>query len=46
MRHRGLIMAGEEEKALAAWQLYEHQLGIEANKHVDDVASDVARGTG
>ncbi len=44
MRHRGLMLGGEEGKALQAWQLYERQLGIESQKDVDDVATDVAQG--
>ena len=46
IRHRGLLLGGNEEKAMGAWQLYEHQLGIESQKSVDDVAGDVARGAG
>ncbi len=46
MRHRGLLLAGDEQTAMAAWQLYEHQLGLESRKDVDNVADDVARGAG
>jgi len=45
-RHKGLLALGEEEKALAAWKLYELQVGQAEDQRLPDVNPAATAGAG